>query len=41
MAKGLEHLSYKERLRELRLYSVKGRHREDLINVYKDLMGEI
>lgn len=39
MAKGLEYLSYEERLRELRLFSVKGRHRH-IFNVYGDLMGE-
>lgn len=32
---GLEHLSYEERLR---LFSVKGRLRGDLITVYKNLM---
>jgi len=32
--KGQDHLSYKERLREMRLYSLKKRQlREDLINV--------
>lgn len=40
MAKGLKYLSYEERLRELRVFSMKGKHRGDLINVYKDLMGE-
>lgn len=33
----VEHLSYEERLR---LFSVKGRLRGDLINVYKNLMEE-
>lgn len=37
----LDHLSYKERLRELRLYTLKKRRlREELPNVYKYLKGE-
>lgn len=37
MSRGWEHLSYEERLKELRLYRKEGSG--DFTNVYKDLTG--
>lgn len=42
MIVGLDHLSYKERLRELRLFSIRQRGlRESHISVYKYLLGDV
>ncbi|KAK4811751.1 hypothetical protein QYF61_005319 [Mycteria americana] len=41
MIKGLEHLSYKERLKELGLFSIETKRlKRDIINVYKNLWGD-